>query len=236
MIIERRVLHECIRGYGLVEMLTVISWQNILSWGGSAYPSVVERLYDSITDFDLDALSFTIKVGSAVKTFNPLLIAALLKVPRYPHSDGRISHVSEVGRRNITIFLCRNEAPWKNNNALQMSLLFPQFRVLHGVCTSNVYPRKGNKTEFTPCMANILYHVGTGKLTCLPSLICSHSIQFVMHRGHSAHPLGHLMSKIASLLRLPLPEREMEIVPPFNIFNLNRMKLTPLSHQAKYVY
>lgn len=74
----------------------------------SAY--VVEHLYDSITDWDVGGLFFTIKVGRVVKTFDPFDITSIIRAPRNPRPDTQISPIFEYDRYNITIVLCRNDA------------------------------------------------------------------------------------------------------------------------------
>lgn len=75
VIIEHRGLAECVRSYRLIKCsLDYLAKHSFL---GSKCLFVVERLYDSIIDWDVDALSFIIKIGRVVRTFTPLILLPL---------------------------------------------------------------------------------------------------------------------------------------------------------------
>lgn len=161
MIVKHVILSKSIRNFKLVEMLTVISWQNILFWGGKAYPSVVAKMFSSIVNVNMVSNTFDLRIVNQVKSLNTNRISALMRVPPKPNGHTSVLFVTEDDRHQNTIFLCGIEARWKNSNALPIAHLFSQFRILHNIFTSNVYPHKGNKTKLTAFMASILYRVGS---------------------------------------------------------------------------
>lgn len=114
-------------------------------------------------------------------------------------------------------------------------MMFPQFRLLHNIFATNVFPWKRNKIDLTLFTEKKLYHVGLGQPACLPSLLCTHIIYFAKSKRHNAHPFECVMSKIANLLDLHLEKVELEIVYPLGHNNVRFMKLQPFPHQVNRV-
>lgn len=130
-----------------------------------------------------------------------------------------------------SISLCGMPIEWKLRNCLPFTTLYPSLRFLHRIFTTLLYPRKGNRTNLTPLMVQILYLVALRISTCLRSLICFHTCHFANRPGHCAYSFASLMTYIATeVFGLLLPKKEVQLIRPFSSYKVGKMNLDKQPH------
>lgn len=132
-------------------------------------------MYSGIQNDNSETLSFDIVVEGKCKSFDPVKIGSIIKVPA---TNQLLPPWSEDVGVRTTNFLCGTNTPWKQGNSLPIAQLFPQFCLLHNIFIGNVYPRSKNRSELTTDMVHIQYLVRTETSICLLSLICHRINQF----------------------------------------------------------
>ncbi|XXG89486.1 hypothetical protein AAC387_Pa12g1467 [Persea americana] len=232
IMVERRTLRSVIEGHETAIILAQINWSNILDWGDKAYPSLVYSMYASITDAvsTIDSCSFNVAFRNQVVTIDPDRISSVMNIPVCENGLTMVADtLTEAEKAEATLRLCGFNAEWnRKKNFLPLGSLIPKYRLLHNLFTFNVYPRKGNRTELTAYMVNILHKVITGVPICLPSLICRTIVRFHLSNAtKTAAPFGFLMTQLARSYGVPRPTDTPLSHAPFGRANLIQMNLLP---------
>ena len=231
IMVERRTLRNVVNPHESAAILAQVGWENILDWGDKAYPSLVFGMFASITAAvsSVDSCSFTIAFQNKVVTVDPDRISSIMNVPVNPNGLSMVSDtLTEAEKDQATIVLCGHSVKWNPKNFLPLGSLIPKYRLLHHLFTFNVYPRKGNRTELTAYMVNVLSKVVTGVQMCLPSLICRTIVRFHLSTASKpAIPFGFLLSQIARSLGILRPNEPPIFHAPFGPTNLTQMNLFP---------
>ncbi|XP_058108228.1 uncharacterized protein LOC131251495 isoform X2 [Magnolia sinica] len=228
VVCERKVLHNCLRGFPVLELLVQIGWEPVLSFGGPVHENLVRMFFARCRKPHMDPLSFDVDYNGKVTHVTPTLIGRLIQVPPLGYVPPGSNLPRKAQRLEWTRFLCggRNVA-WFQGNALRASEMTAQFRILHLIFVSNVYPRLGNRSELTPFMAETLYRVGIHQPMCLPSLIMRQII-YVLTSSHSlALPFGNLICKLARECGLPATSERPILKKMIDLLSIRRMKLLP---------
>ncbi|XXG79699.1 hypothetical protein AAC387_Pa09g0717 [Persea americana] len=134
----------------------------------------------------------------------------------------------------IIEILCDDVIPWEDGGYLSTSFLLHPFKILHNIFAFNVHPRRGNRSDLTPYIANVLYHVATSVKLCLPSLIVGSIVRFWFSPGRptTACPFGTLITTITKSCEIPLPASEKpEFHAPFGKDHLAQMRLPSPENQ-----
>ena len=163
--------------YHVPAILEAIRWDSILTWSGNTNASSVHGLYESICASSTNSFTIRFLHGEEVVTVDK--ISSIMGIPS---SDGprfiyEILPLDE--RESVTSALCGKPENWSAKNCLQASSIIPSLRIIHSIFTHSIYPRKGNRTEVPPYMANILFNVISGVPMCLPSVIMHHIIRVI---------------------------------------------------------
>ncbi|XXG73216.1 hypothetical protein AAC387_Pa07g2174 [Persea americana] len=229
--VEWAVTINVITPFKVHTLLSNIGWENILHCGGNAYPSLVRSVYASIKECSMDEanLFFKIRFSDQDFMFDVTRVSSILNV--HPSNNGPKSVSDSLSAAEMVVItetLCGDVIPWEDGGYLLASFLLPPFKILHNLFTFNVYPRSRNRSDLTPYMANVLYHVATGVKLCLPSLIVGSIVRFWFSPGRPtiACPFGTLMTTIAKSCEIPLPANEKpEFHAPFGKVHLAQMRI-----------
>eukprot|EP00268_Persea_americana_P032863 TRINITY_DN32491_c0_g1_i3.p1 TRINITY_DN32491_c0_g1~~TRINITY_DN32491_c0_g1_i3.p1 ORF type:complete len:289 (-),score=57.56 TRINITY_DN32491_c0_g1_i3:424-1290(-) len=176
-------------------------------------PFLVRFVYGSIKECSMDEANLFFKIGFSDQDvmFDVTRVSSILNV-RLPNNGPKsVSDSLSIAKMTvITETLCGAVIPWEDGGYLSAFFLLPLFKILHNIFTFNVYPRRGNRSDLTPYMANVLYHVATGVKLCLPSLIVGSIVRFWFSPGRptTACPFGTLITAIAKSCGIPLPAIE----------------------------
>lgn len=180
--------------------MSAIGWDNFLNWQGPTYPSLIKAMHASFSEVNTneEVMSFKVKFSDQEILFSLAWISSIIGVPTNDWGRKSIKEtLSKAERRMITKTNCSHVVPWVEGYFLQASSFLPPFRMLHGIFIFNLYPRRGNRSNLTPHMANVLYLVATRVPACLPSLICGTIVNSWHGPGRNACSFGSLLTNIA---------------------------------------
>lgn len=195
-------------------------------------------MYASITHIKNtpNECSFTLSLANGELEITSERIGSILNVPHDPHAIQFVSDSISKEKVEVNNLICGFQAAWDHaKNFLRHKNLQVYLHVVHNIFTFNVYPRKGNQTELTAYMENILVNAVSGHCMCLPSIICRTIIHFSLAQTKKGSaPFGCLMTALALSLNIPIPNEKPEILLAFDVAHLHQMNLQrhPLARVA----